>query len=219
MSSELDLAIEDLALGAQEWARVSLSERADLMRELQVSVAGAAEAWATAAIAAKGTPAGTMESEEWLGGPGATAPMLSEYAATFDLLAAGKSAIDGYKLGTAPGDRTTVRVTPKDLKEATLLSGFTADVWLKPGIKPAQARAEAGLGALRVGENGGVGLVLGAGNVTSIGPLDVVYELVAYNRVSILKLNPTFATLLPAYEQALAPLISRNLLRIVNGGP
>ena len=68
------------------------------------------------------------------------------------------------------------------------------------------------------GQNGGVGLVLGAGNISAIGPLDVLYELVAHNRTSILKLNPTFASLAPVLETALAPLIDFGALRITNGG-
>jgi acyl-CoA reductase-like NAD-dependent aldehyde dehydrogenase len=46
----------------------------------------------------------------------------------------------------------------------------------------------------------------------------VLYELVAFNRPSILKLNPTFAGLLPPYERALQPLIRAGVLRIVSGG-
>ena len=76
----------------------------------------------------------------------------------------------------------------------------------------------AGLGALRVGESGGVGLVLGAGNITSIPPLDVLYGLVADNRAAILKLNPVLADLAAPYAAAFAPLIDAGLLRIVQGG-
>ncbi|WP_233193348.1 aldehyde dehydrogenase family protein [Cryobacterium sp. Y29] len=81
-----------------------------------------------------------------------------------------------------------------------------------------RARVSAGLGQLAPTATGGVGLVLGAGNISSIAPLDVLYELVAHNRVSILKLNPTFDGLLPIYRAALAPLIAQGLLRIVTGG-
>ena len=214
VTAELDHDLEQLAKGAQEWAGMSLAARAALMRETQQSVAAQAGAWAAAATQAKHSP---LPGEEWMSGPVATAPMFREYAATLDNLAAGRSAIDGCKIGTAAG-RTTVRVLPGDAKDLVLFSGFTADVWLKPGVTPAQARAEAGLGAKDLGISGGVGLVLGAGNISSIGPLDVAYELVAHNRASILKLNPTFAHLKDVYERALAPLVAHNLVRIVNGG-
>ena len=60
--------------------------------------------------------------------------------------------------------------------------------------------------------------MLGAGNITSIPYLDVLYELVAFNRVSILKVNPTQDAMVPIFERALAPLIEPGFLRIVRGG-
>ena len=66
--------------------------------------------------------------------------------------------------------------------------------------------------------SGGVGLVLGAGNVASIPVLDVLYELLAHNRVVILKVNPTQDSLVPVFERVLAPLIEPGFLRIVRGG-
>jgi aldehyde dehydrogenase (NAD(P)+) len=78
--------------------------------------------------------------------------------------------------------------------------------------------AQAGLGALHPGVTNGVGLVLGAGNITSIPPLDVLYELVANNRVVLLKLNPVMARMEDVYREALAPLIEPGFLRVVQGG-
>lgn len=217
-NAELDQAITELAAGAQAWAAMGLRERIALLRETQKAVAAEAGVWTGTATAAKQVPSGPYEGEEWISGPGATAPMFGEYAATLEKLADGRSALDGLKLTRQPGGRVGVRVLPGDAKDYLLFSGFTADVWLRPGVSEEQARADAGLGAKHVGESGGVGLVLGAGNISAIAPLDVAYELVAYNRASILKLNPTFGHLLPSYERALKPLIEARLLRVVNGG-
>ena len=46
----------------------------------------------------------------------------------------------------------------------------------------------------------------------------MLYELLAFNRVVILKVNPTQDALVPVYERALAPLIEAGFLRIVRGG-
>jgi acyl-CoA reductase-like NAD-dependent aldehyde dehydrogenase len=62
-----------------------------------------------------------------------------------------------------------------------------------------------------------VGLVLGAGNISSIAPLDAFYELVAHNRASLVKLNPTFGGLLEIYRAALAPLVEAGVVRVVAG--
>ena len=61
-------------------------------------------------------------------------------------------------------------------------------------------------------------MVLGAGNITSIAPLDVLYELYANNRVVALKLNPVMDAMLPVYQRIFAPLIDLGVLAIVTGG-
>ncbi|MCX4409894.1 MULTISPECIES: aldehyde dehydrogenase family protein [unclassified Streptomyces] len=215
--ANLDRAIADLTVGADSWSRLGLDQRATLITETQASIARHANDWVAAAIAAKGTHEGSMEGEEWISGPYASLAGFGRVAHSLTLMAKGESPLSGVKAQSAPGGRIRFKVLPSSLLEYTLFHGFTGEVWLKPGVPEDQARGEAGLGALRVGENGGVGLVLGAGNIASIGPLDVLYELVAFNRASVLKLNPTFAGLTEAYSAAFKPLIDANLLRIVNG--
>lgn len=216
---QLDIAIKNLTNGIANWAKLDLPERIALLKKTHTSIANVSENWAKAAISAKGTPQGSPEGEEWMAGPYAT---LSGFAAVIDSLeklAQGKSPLDEIKASKAPNNRIKFKMLPSNFYEFNLFHGFRADLWLEPNISEAEARANAGLGAKRLRENGGVGLVLGAGNISSIGPLDMLYELVAHNRATILKLNPTFGSLLDVYKQAFAPLIEANLLRVVNGGP
>lgn len=215
---DLDDRIGELARGAACWAGLKPRDRAEILRETQRATAAEGGSWAGTAVAAKRTPPGPYEGEEWMSGPGATAQILGAYADTLDKIDRGESAIEGVALGTAPGGRTTVKVLPSDGKDALIFNGFTAEVWLQPGVSAEQAKQRAGLAAVESGRSAGVGLVLGAGNISSIGPLDVVYELVAHGRTSVLKLNPTFQNLKPSYERALAPLIERDLVRVVTGG-
>jgi acyl-CoA reductase-like NAD-dependent aldehyde dehydrogenase len=215
---ELDAGIQDLTAGAASWAALSLPARIDHLRRTHAAIARTADAWTAAAVAAKHVPAGPLEGEEWITGPYATLAGVAAVIGSLEKIAAGKSPLAGVKTGRAAGNRTTFRMLPGNAYERNLFHGFHADLWLKPGVSAGDAIANAGLGAKRTGENGGVGLVLGAGNISSIGPLDVLYELVTFNRVSVLKLNPTFGTLIGAYRQAFQPLIDANVLRIVNGG-
>ena len=64
---------------------------------------------------------------------------------------------------------------------------------------------------------GAVALVLGAGNVNSIPPLDVLDRLFVRGQVTLLKLSPVNAYLQPVLEAVFAPLISRGFLAIVAG--
>jgi aldehyde dehydrogenase (NAD(P)+) len=216
--ARLDADLAQLADGAIRWAATPLADRAMLLQAVHASVSSAASDWATTAANIKGLdPLSQLVGEEWISGPYATLSAVALLAQSVGSLAAGHSPIEGLSLGTAPGGRVTVPVLPRNAYEALLLHGFSAEVWLKPGVSRGQARGEAGLSELTPTRSGGVGLVLGAGNITSIPPLDVLYELIASNRAVILKLNPIMQGMMPVYQAALRPLIDADVLRVVQG--
>lgn len=215
----LDRQLEDLARGADRWAATGLADRSALLRKVHDTVGTASLRWARTAAGLKRLAAGSaLLGEEWLSGPYAVLGATSRLAGTLDALAEGRSPLDGLRFHDAPGGRVAVDVLPLVATDRLLLSGFSARVWFPPGQTADAVRAEAGLGARRLGESQGVGLVLGAGNVTAIPPLDVLYEIVANNRAVILKLNPVMAGMMTSYLDALGPLIEFGVLRIVQGG-
>ncbi|WP_091229781.1 aldehyde dehydrogenase family protein [Microbacterium sp. 3J1] len=216
----LDAAIDELQTGTRTWAALTLAQRITLLRAVRTSVAAAAEDWATTAAASKGLDdRHPLRGEEWLSGPYSALGALDAYIETLSRLAHGRNPLDGIRVDRAPGGRTRVHAFPLTGIDRLLLSGYTGEVWLEPGVTPGAARASAGLAQRTPAASGGVGLVLGAGNVTSIPVLDVLYELLAHNRTALLKVNPTQDALVPVYKRAFAPLIGPGLLRIVRGGP
>ncbi|MFK3835887.1 aldehyde dehydrogenase family protein [Microbacterium sp. NPDC087868] len=218
--ARLDTAIDDLHTGARVWSALTVAQRVTLLRQVRTSVAATAEDWATTAAATKGLDARhPLRGEEWLSGPYGVLGAVDAYIETLSRLARGANPLDGVTIDRAPGGRTRVHAFPLTGIDRFLLSGFTGEVWLEPGTTPRAARAAAGLGQRTPTVSGGVGLVLGAGNVTSIPVLDVLYELLASNRTALLKVNPTQDPLVPIYKRALAPLIEPGFLRIVRGGP
>ncbi|MCU1423303.1 MAG: putative aldehyde dehydrogenase [Microbacteriaceae bacterium] len=215
----LDAVIAELASAEASWGRTSVGERAELLDAVHGAVAAASADWATTASRIKGLdPAAQAVGEEWISGPYPVLASTTTLAQAMRSLAKGESPLAGRRFGRAPGGRVTIPVLPGNAYEAILLHGFTAEVWMPPGITAENARATAGLGALTPGATEGVGLVLGAGNITSIPPLDVLYEIFAGNRVALLKLNPVMDGMQSVFEAALRPLIERGLLRIVTGG-
>lgn len=214
----LDQAISELGDGARIWARLSVGQRAKLLERVRAAVAAVADDWADAASASKGLgPGHPLRGEEWLSGPYAALGALDGYIATLTALAEGKSPLDRVELGVAPGGRTRVRAFPTVGMDRILLSGFSGELWLRPGVTADEARAAAGLSQRTPTAQAGVGLVLGAGNITSIPFLDVLHELLAAGRVSILKVNPTHDPVVPVFERAMAPLIELGFVRIVRG--
>ncbi|GAA1954136.1 aldehyde dehydrogenase family protein [Microbacterium deminutum] len=217
--ADLDAAIAELGIGLMAWSHLTLEQRARLMERLKASVSAVAAEWTAAAAATKGLePTHPLHGEDWLAGPYGVVTALDAYRSTLLKLAAGESPLTGVKTSAAPGERVRAHVFPLTPVDGLLLSGFTGEVWFEPGVSVEEARRAAGLAQLSPTTTGGIGLVLGAGNVSSIPVLDVLYELLANNRVALLKLNPTQDPLVPAFERALAPLIEPGFVRIVRGG-
>jgi aldehyde dehydrogenase (NAD(P)+) len=218
-NAALDDDLAALATAAPKWANLEIGDKRILLARLHAGVAGVAAEWVRLACAAKGIALDSpLAAEEWMSGPLGHLCYTTALGLTLDDLAAGRSPLARGRIGRAPGGRLAVRVRmPFEGYDRLLLSGFHTDVWLEPGVSADDARARAGL-RTRHPDAGGVALVLGAGNISSIAPLDVLYKLYADGRVVMLKLNPVNDYLLGVLEQAYAPFIAAGYLRIVRGG-
>lgn len=215
----IDNALADLTQGEKTWAATDLRRRRELLEELHTRTAANAEAWVAAARTIKQLAADSpLVGEEWMSGPMTMLAGAQALAETVGALERGVSPLAGVELGTAPGGRVSVPALPHGVYDKLLLSGFSADVWLRPGVDAATARRKAGLAQLDPAATGGVGAVLGAGNIMSIAPLDTLYELYANNRVVALKLNPITDPLLPVFQAIFAPFIELGVVRILTGG-
>ncbi|MEU1199406.1 aldehyde dehydrogenase family protein [Streptomyces sp. NPDC005813] len=215
----IDRAVDDLARGEAAWAACGLARRRELLEEVQAATGEQAEAWVRAAVAYKRLPENSpLVGEEWISGPYPVLTSAGALAASIKALEDGRSPVDGFSVGRAPGGRVAVRVLPHSVWDRLLLNGFGAEVWMPPGVTEATVRDRAGLALHRPADTAGVGVVLGAGNITSIPVLDVLYELYAHNRVVALKLNPVTDGLLDVFSRVLAPLIDLGAVRILTGG-
>lgn len=215
----VDTALTELVEGERAWARIPLAGRADLLDRVRALTGAHAGEWVDTAMGIKGLePGSSLGGEEWMSGPYALASALRVLAESLRALDAGRSPLADAKFGAA-GEHVTVQVLPTSIFDELLMNGFEAQVWLRRGVSSAAAKAEAGLAQLDPTHTGGIGAVLGAGNITSIAPLDTLYELIAHNRVVALKLNPVTDALLPVLTKVLAPLIEIGVVRILTGGP
>lgn len=214
----VDAAVNDLVDGEQRWGATTLPQRRALLLATRERTVEHAQEWVDAAVALKRLdPSSPLVGEEWLSGPYVLANSLTALAETVDRLSKGRSPLDGATFHDV-GDQLAVDVLPTGFYDELLLSGFSAQVWLQRGVSRAAATADAGLAQLDPAKTGGIGVVLGAGNIMSIAPLDVLYELFAHNRVVALKLNPITDLLYPVLTEVLAPFIEIGALRILTGG-
>ncbi|WP_411129159.1 hypothetical protein [Streptomyces sp. x-19] len=181
---ELGRAVDDFVRGETAWAGCDRAKRRELLHQIHAATTQHAAAWVHAAVAHKKLPKDSPPvGEEWITGPYPVQTSLGALAASVEALEESRSPVDGFSFGRAPGGRVSVRVLPHSIWDQLLLNGFSAELRMPPGVTKETVRSRAGLALLRPAETKGVGVVLGAGNITSTPILDVVYELHATNRV------------------------------------
>jgi acyl-CoA reductase-like NAD-dependent aldehyde dehydrogenase len=220
----LDAAVERVASHKDEWTRLGIPERIRLLERCIDGLVGVAEEWVADACRAKGlSPDGTsvaapprgphqgdsLAGEEWIAGPSSTIRNARLLVRSLESLGQRRPP----KVYAREDGQLVVRVFPADGYEKAMFAGITAEVWIEPGRPASQGRIyREASGA------GRVALVLGAGNVSSIAPMDAFYKLFVENEVVVLKTNPVNAYLGVHWERALAPLIEAGYLAIVHGG-
>jgi acyl-CoA reductase-like NAD-dependent aldehyde dehydrogenase len=214
----MDAAVQALQAHKDAWISVTPAERSQLMTELMRGFSTIAERWVAASMEAKQlAPDSPLEGEEWGAGVYTTIRHMRQYRDSLgDIARSGAPRIPG-KVTTLPNGQVAARVFPQTTYDGLFFTGLTADVWMEPGVTKKNLR-ENQASVYRTPPAGKVALVLGAGNVSSIGPLDIFYKLFNEDQVVICKMNPVNAYLGPLMEVAFRPLIDGGYLRIVYGG-
>jgi acyl-CoA reductase-like NAD-dependent aldehyde dehydrogenase len=215
----LDRAVGDVKAKAIEWARLPVREKAALLKALAPRILDVAEGWVQAGCRAKGIDAnGPLAGEEWLAGPTITLRNVRLLAESLEAIARSGKPPLGRKSRTRGDGRLEIDLFPASSYDAALFAGFTAKVLMQDGVNEAKARDIQASFYSKKNPDGGVTVVLGAGNVSSIPPTDVFHKLFVEGNVCVLKMNPVNEWVGPFLERALAPLVERNYLRIVYGG-
>ncbi|MBW4694929.1 MAG: aldehyde dehydrogenase family protein [Lyngbya sp. HA4199-MV5] len=191
------------------WLKVSLADRITYLQRCLEDVMTVAADWATVACRAKGIdPTSPLAGEEWFVGPTATVAALRSLILALE--ANGQP--QPIKLRTYD-QQTIAHVFPANLMERLLWLSFKGEVWLQPEHPPTQGRVYR-----QKLETGTLALVLGAGNVSSIAPLDALYKLFAEDAIVLLKMNPVNAYMGAILETAFRSLRQDGFLEIVYGG-
>ncbi len=179
-----------------------------------------AEEWAAVGAAFKGFDDDhpSVGGEEWLGGPYPTVAWMSDTIATLEALRVGADPLAGLPVHTREDGQVVLRVMPGSVYDRLLLSGYDLDVWMEPGVSEASMRAGVGAFYRQPDPPGRVTCVLGAGNVSAIPVLDVLYAMFVAGDVVALKLNPIGEAYGPVFEKFFAPLVRDGYLRLVYGG-
>lgn len=217
--ASLNRAVAEVAENALAWAATSPRERAELLARVVADTYAVSEEWAAAGCAAKGFALDSVESgEELFSGVGTFVRMANAFRQSMiDIIEKGRPQYPG-PVRHKPGNRIAIQVVPASSFDKLLYAGMSGEVWMNPGLTEADVQATQAEAYANPVEHAGVSLVLGAGNVASLGPRDVLTKLFAEGKVVVLKANPVNDYLVPHWEKAMSALIEKGVLRIVSGG-
>ncbi|MGW1064690.1 aldehyde dehydrogenase family protein [Streptomyces aureus] len=214
----LDRALADLRANAGTWTATPVEQRIGLLERLLPRIEAAAPAMVADAARAKGYEVtAACAAEDWVTAPWALAQTVGAYLHVLRRIAAGKEPLPAGAVRDLDG-RTVVDVFPVTVSDRLLLNGFTAQVWIAPGTTPEQVRERAARPYRGARPGPAVGLVLGAGNVPSITPLDVLHKLYAEGQVVLAKMNPVNDYLRPHFEKIFEEFVDGGWVRFVDGG-
>lgn len=204
----------------KEWAMLSLRKKRRLIEGLQEGIYATATKQIEAAILAKGvSPKSPEVAEEWLAGPMVTLRNLRYLAKSLDDLIVGKKPqLPSNAVRVRPDGKTVARVFPSGHYDKVMYSGFSGEIWMQDDVTPENIADTQAVFYDEENPKGALALVLGAGNVASIGPLDVVYKLFVEGQVCILKMNPVNDYLGKFIEEAFAEFIDAGYLAMAYGG-
>lgn len=214
----LDNAIRVLGQHKDEWAALPLGRKSALLLQARANLGAEAEAWVGAAVRGKQLDERSpWVGEEWITGPWALASGINGYIDTLRALAAGHPPALPAVTTRANG-QVIVKVFPWNWSSWLLFNGITSEVWMQPGVTRANLAEHVAPFYRQPARDGKVALVLGAGNINSIAPLDVLYKLYVEGQVVLLKLNPVNDYLAPVLARIFAPFVAAGFLHIASGG-
>jgi acyl-CoA reductase-like NAD-dependent aldehyde dehydrogenase len=215
----MDAAVQTLQSHKDAWVKLPIRERITILDELIKDFAAIAPRWIDACLQAKGIAADAPAAgEEWAAGAWPVLKNLRQLRqALIDIQAQGRPRIPG-PIKTRPDGQVVAQVFPQTIYDRLFFLGITAEIWMEPGVTVTGLAETQAVAYANKRDEGKVALVLGAGNVASIGPMDILYKLFVEDQVVVFKANPVNAYLGPLIQESFRALAEPGFLRVVYGG-
>jgi len=214
----IDTAVAQLQSSKNEWATLAIEEKLDLLGRLRARTIEEARGWVEIAVKAKGLSMDSpLAGEEWLAGPYGLIDTVNTLEATLTRIKDGTDVLEGYTVREHSDGQVEVRVLPSSVADRLLFSGSSLEVWMEPEVTIESLHDTIGGFYRQEAPSGSVCLVLGAGNVASIPPLDLLYKLFNEGQVAILKMNPVNDYLGEVFESMFEDFIDAGYVRFVYG--
>ncbi len=218
--SQVSQSIDRLRAGARDLTGSDIETRRECAREVLDQVVKCSRDWVDVCCTIKSIPVGSSgRGEEVLAGPGGVTRYLRLMIQTLDDIArTGKPLLPGKVSRLADGRLQVPMLPARGIYDTLMFSGIKANARMQTGVEEATLHGNR-LERLQASDNSPrIGVVLGAGNVSSIPTVDSLTRIFQDGNAVLLKLNPVQDELKSIFEDALQPLIKRGWLQILTGG-
>ncbi len=214
---DMDEALEILAANKVSWSRLAVEECMSFLQMLIDDFVFISDSWVKASLKGKRVQSSEAVGQEWLSGPFSILRNLKLLKNTLsDILHKGKPVLPG-KLTVNSEGQVVAPVFPCNLYDRIMFGGTRAEVRMDPEVTLKNFDDHIARAYKKSPPGAGIALVLGGGNVSSIGPMDALYKLFVEKKVVILKMHPVNAYLGSLLEIGFRALIKHGYMKIVYG--
>lgn len=216
---KLDESVAELKRHKDDWVQRPVVRKLEYIQSIMEGYRRVARQQVEASNRAKGIPPGaSMEGEEWAH-PYLVMRTLRLLGETLRrIVDRCRPSFPRRRLHTRRNGQLVAEVFPLSMPDRILYPGFRGEIWMQPGVTSENIEGNWAEFYRRPEPQGGVDLVLGAGNVAAIGPTDLLQKLFVEGRVCIFKHNPANEYLAPFIDEAFGDLIRDGYLRTCKGG-
>ncbi len=196
----MDTALKELQSHKQHWVHFPIEKRIAILEDVKKDFLKVMDRWTRWSVAAKGVAERKLGNDmEWLELAVIARIHHVVHRSLCDIRDFGKPRIPGPVTMRSDG-RVSAQVYPDYRLHGMLFRKTKAEVWMKPGMNIDQVISNQAKAYNDKNNEGGVALVLGAGNASSLPPSDTFYKLFNDLRVVALKMNPVNSYLGPLIE-------------------
>lgn len=226
-TNDLQKMLAKLDANKQSLKKLKVADRIELLKRTMRTTKEFAKDFVMAALKAKRIAADSpTAAEEWLGGPVVILRNLRLLKESLEQIQKSGHPELAQSAFEKKEGQVRVKVFPQNFIDKILYNQMSAEVWFDETKSVTDVQNETAW-IYRNSQNNPdealentevkIALVLGAGNVSSIGPMDVLYKLFVENQVCLLKMNPVNEYLGPHIAQIFRPLIDAGFLEIAYG--
>ncbi|MEN8124571.1 MAG: aldehyde dehydrogenase family protein [Bacteroidota bacterium] len=217
--SILDNFILKLNSAKNIWVQLPIDQKISKLKDVKNKTGKYREEWVRLALKNKEIDINSqLRGEECSTGPWALITTINAYIETLEKIKKGNISDLIKGVETRDDGQLKVQVFPSNFYENLLFNQIKGEVWMQKGVTSDNLLQNMAGFYLQENPEGKVSLVLGAGNINSIAPLDVLYNLIVKGEVALLKMNPVNEYLIPIFEKIFESFIKDDFVKIIDGG-